>query len=83
MSTARDNGSESSEAGITPTAVDIVQRYVVWDRDEPRSLKLLGGKLPTLSDRFKAALAGDARHISDEDLNELLRRDWRPRLTPA
>ncbi|MBB2747181.1 UNVERIFIED_ORG: hypothetical protein FHR35_007060 [Microbispora rosea subsp. rosea] len=83
MSTARDNGSESSEAGIRPTAVDIVQRYVVWDRDEPRYLKLLGGKLPTLSDRFKAALTGDARHISDEDLNELLRRDWRPRLTPA
>ncbi|GAB3895660.1 DUF6000 family protein [Microbispora bryophytorum] len=83
MSTARDNGSEITKAGTKLTAADIVQRYVIWDRDEPRYLKLLGGNLPRLSDRFKAALADDARHISDEDLRELLRRDWRPRLTAA
>ncbi|GII56096.1 hypothetical protein Pth03_44850 [Planotetraspora thailandica] len=60
-----------------------IQRYVVWDRDEPRYLKLLGGKLPKLDDRFKIALADDSRQISDGDLDKFLCSDWRPRLTAA
>ncbi|GIH51692.1 hypothetical protein SAMN05421833_129100 [Microbispora rosea] len=83
MSTSPDDDPEITSADTRPTLADVVQRYVVWDRDEPRYLKLLGGKLPKLSNRFKAALADDARHISDEDLHELLRCDWRPRLTAA
>jgi hypothetical protein len=73
-----------------PEIVDTVRRYVIWAIDQPgeqRYLKLLNANLlqDNEPDResFGAALAEDARQISDEELEKLLSSEWRARLTAA
>lgn len=69
-----------------PETLALVGRYVVWSADRRRYMKLLGGNpLREMADRdvFDAALAADARQITDEDLGKLLAFEWRARLVAA
>ncbi|GAA0433555.1 hypothetical protein Acor_07740 [Acrocarpospora corrugata] len=73
----------------TDDELALVRRYVVWSQPPPgrgRYMKLRGvNPLREESDRdvFNAALAEDARRISDADLDILLGFEWRARLTAA
>ena len=68
---------------LLPQNAKAIRRYVVWRRLRPRYLKLLGGGLSGLGRYSRAALARDARKISDEDLVRLLSCGWRACLPAA
>jgi hypothetical protein len=67
----------------------LVRRYVVWsERSGGQRYMDLMGTNPLREDEpehdaFTAALAEDARQISDADLSSLLEFEWRSRLTAA
>ena len=73
-----------------PESLALVRRYVVWGsgRSGTRRYWRLLGVNPLREDRpdreaFNAALAEDARNITDADLSLLLELEWRARLTAA
>jgi hypothetical protein len=73
----------------TPDELALVRRYVVWSEHPggQRYVNLLGTN-PLREDEpdrdaFIAALAEDARQISDNDLTRLLEFEWRARLTAS
>jgi hypothetical protein len=72
-----------------PDKLALVRRYVVWsERSGGQRYMDLMGTNPLREDEpehdaFTAALAEDARQISDADLSSLLEFEWRSRLTAA
>ncbi|TDE22065.1 DUF6000 family protein [Actinomadura sp. 6K520] len=70
----------------TPQDLALIRRYVVWNPESYATSRYRSLRNPIQPrrpdiDAFEAALASDAREISDEDLSALLELEWRSRIT--